>query len=40
MKFYCIQANDDVKSNSINCHVLVACTYNSTVFRTFYGIGI
>ena len=40
VKFYWTQANDDVKSNSVNCHVLVACTYRPKLFRSFYGIGI
>ena len=40
MKFYWIQANDDVSSNSVNCHVLVACVFHPKVFRNFYGIGI
>lgn len=33
VKFYWIQANDHVKSNSVKCHVLVACTYHPKLFR-------
>jgi len=39
VKFYWMQTND-VKSNSVNCHVRVACVVHRKVFRNFDGIGI